>query len=336
MTDEQPEQHKNDEKSLAIVPTDENAHGSVKTKVVSTPGGETAPPESHPITRADTVMLLLPGNDRPLIFKHPTNITLGRRDEAVSFSPTVDLTRYYGVMMGVSRRHAEIIPENDHFVVRDLNSANGTWLNERRLEPNLTYTLHNGDQLRLGQLLILVFLAASDATHTTGEAEAVQDSEIQMKNQPHITSLRLEDRENTKTERQGLTADYLNAVIAHYLKALNALQRTVREAQDQKAEPVLLRSMQCEPNGVELEIEHAHDILEFLYNKLPAFISEKAPHITDREELRRECANFLLEHLVFKFLAEKRADYIERIAAHLLDMEQSPLVIAEIYSHRPL
>jgi pSer/pThr/pTyr-binding forkhead associated (FHA) protein len=47
----------------------------------------------------------------------------------------------------VSRQHARIERHNDTFVVRDLHSANGTWLGERRIE---IHTLQHADTLTIG------------------------------------------------------------------------------------------------------------------------------------------------------------------------------------------
>jgi pSer/pThr/pTyr-binding forkhead associated (FHA) protein len=48
----------------------------------------------------------------------------------------------------VSRRHANIIPQNGGFALRDLASQNGTFLRGRRLEG--TQQLADGDELRMG------------------------------------------------------------------------------------------------------------------------------------------------------------------------------------------
>lgn len=53
----------------------------------------------------------------------------------------------------VSRKHAELRPENGGWVVRDLNSANGTYLNGVRLQKPTR--LKHGDQIRLGSTLVV-------------------------------------------------------------------------------------------------------------------------------------------------------------------------------------
>ena len=60
----------------------------------------------------------------------------------------------------VSRRHAEIARSGDGYVVRDVGSLNGTYLNRERIEGDVT--LANGDELQVGRFK-LVFLSTSDS-----------------------------------------------------------------------------------------------------------------------------------------------------------------------------
>jgi pSer/pThr/pTyr-binding forkhead associated (FHA) protein len=58
----------------------------------------------------------------------------------------------------VSRRHAEVQRVATGFVVRDVGSLNGTYLNRERVEES---PLTNGDELQVGKFK-LVFFAGSD------------------------------------------------------------------------------------------------------------------------------------------------------------------------------
>ena len=51
----------------------------------------------------------------------------------------------------VSKRHAEILCENDRYEVVDLGSKNFTYLNNIRLESGRTYELSHGDWIKLGE-----------------------------------------------------------------------------------------------------------------------------------------------------------------------------------------
>jgi hypothetical protein len=50
--------------------------------------------------------------------------------------------------VSVSSQHCRIRPENGHFVVHDLKSTNGTFVNERKV---MNHTLAEGDVIRLGE-----------------------------------------------------------------------------------------------------------------------------------------------------------------------------------------
>ncbi|MCA9069590.1 MAG: FHA domain-containing protein [Planctomycetaceae bacterium] len=56
----------------------------------------------------------------------------------------------------VSRRHCEVRVQGSDLVLYDLGSSNGTYVNGQRLHPREIRILRNGDQLRLGKLVILV------------------------------------------------------------------------------------------------------------------------------------------------------------------------------------
>ena len=55
----------------------------------------------------------------------------------------------------VSRRHLRIAAEGDQFYVEDLNSSNGTFLNEQRLSPFKSARLDYGAKVALGDLVLL-------------------------------------------------------------------------------------------------------------------------------------------------------------------------------------
>ena len=50
----------------------------------------------------------------------------------------------------VSNRHVEMVKQDAGFVISDLNSTNGTLLNNQRLQPDIYVPLSNGSILRIG------------------------------------------------------------------------------------------------------------------------------------------------------------------------------------------
>ena len=94
---------------------------------------------------------ILPLGDR-------TDFTLGRVSEAQPIMPDIDLTPYQAYANGVSRLHAVLKREGNRVFVMDLGSSNGTYLNGKRLTPNVEQTLNHGDMLSLGKLKIQILL----------------------------------------------------------------------------------------------------------------------------------------------------------------------------------
>jgi hypothetical protein len=87
-----------------------------------------------------------------------TKVVIGRADPVSGVNPDVDLTPYGGDEGGVSRRHAELSFNGQQWQIKDLNSTNGSAVNDQHLGPNVLQPLSNGEQIRLGKL-VLVFQA---------------------------------------------------------------------------------------------------------------------------------------------------------------------------------
>ncbi|MEO6436429.1 MAG: ATP-binding protein, partial [Tepidisphaeraceae bacterium] len=86
---------------------------------------------------------VLQGPDKGRRFELPDAPTLvGRESRQL---PLLDST--------VSRRHAELVPSDDGWVLRDLGSSNGTYINGLRVTNR--YQLKLGDQIRVGRTLMV-------------------------------------------------------------------------------------------------------------------------------------------------------------------------------------
>jgi hypothetical protein len=84
------------------------------------------------------------------------NYTLGRSGEGQAVIPDVDLLPYQAFDKGVSRIHAELHVTPDGVYVCDLDSANGTYLNGKRLDPQEPIPARHGDLVQLGNLKLQI------------------------------------------------------------------------------------------------------------------------------------------------------------------------------------
>lgn len=97
---------------------------------------------------------ILPLNDR-------TEFTIGRISDAQPVMPDIDLTPFQAYANGVSRLHVVIKHNQSQTFVMDLGSSNGTYLNGKRIPPNVDMLVNHGDMLSLGKLRIQLLLRNS-------------------------------------------------------------------------------------------------------------------------------------------------------------------------------
>jgi len=87
-----------------------------------------------------------------------TTLTIGREPDATLF-----INHHI-----VSRRHAMVTYANGCYLLRDLGSRNGTFLNDKRLEPHSMHILHQHDKIRIGTAMS--YLLQLRPLDQTGEA----------------------------------------------------------------------------------------------------------------------------------------------------------------------
>jgi pSer/pThr/pTyr-binding forkhead associated (FHA) protein len=132
------------------------------TSTISITGIESLDPEQpdDPQIVTDIAVEGLPSDSALLVVKRGPNAgsrflldkdltTAGRHPESDIFLDDVT----------VSRRHAEFHRENGRFVVRDVGSLNGSYLNRERIDEA---ALSSGDEVQIGKFR-LVFLTAHRA-----------------------------------------------------------------------------------------------------------------------------------------------------------------------------
>jgi pSer/pThr/pTyr-binding forkhead associated (FHA) protein len=93
----------------------------------------------------------------------------------------------------VSARHCSIDCRDDHVLIRDLKSTNGTSLNGEMIQTEME--LHNGDKLRVGPIKLLVQLET-----TAVLASRPADVDKSDSDDDTIASLLLSMNEDTKTD----------------------------------------------------------------------------------------------------------------------------------------
>ena len=108
---------------------------------------------------AQKLLLHVRGYDTPLVVPLAERLVIGRRNTETGETPDISLDAYGAREQGVSRQHAMIVQEADGLKVMDLGSANHTYINGQRLIMHQARILRDGDELRLGRLVMRVHFA---------------------------------------------------------------------------------------------------------------------------------------------------------------------------------
>ena len=143
------------------VPGERAGTSTDQTTTLSMAGLET--PEEHQLGEVgDVGVETLPTGTALLVVKRGPNAgsrflldkdvtTVGRHPESDIFLDDVT----------VSRRHAEFVRREGGFLVRDVGSLNGTYLNRERIDEA---GLNNGDEVQIGKFRLVYLTAGAEST----------------------------------------------------------------------------------------------------------------------------------------------------------------------------
>jgi NADPH-dependent 2,4-dienoyl-CoA reductase/sulfur reductase-like enzyme/pSer/pThr/pTyr-binding forkhead associated (FHA) protein len=130
--------------------------GAVAVRQVAYAGGTTA---GAIIMKPQPAMeaLLIPIADKAQAQQREMPQQFSQEEIVLSQTKVMTVGRQVGAYLlidndSVSRRHAEISYANKQYVLRDLGSSNGTYVNEVRLETDKVYILKPDDRVRFGKV----------------------------------------------------------------------------------------------------------------------------------------------------------------------------------------
>ena len=171
------------------------------------------------------------------IVSHKVSETiLGRFfDDLESGNGNLDLDPYGAGAAGVSRRHARIIRVDEQFIIEDLNSTNGSWLNGQRISAGTTYPLTCGDQIWLGQFKLTICFHQEETIPTT------------------ILFLR-----DTASSEKYLTPHVLLTQIGPYLNAVADLQQIAADCLQQGATELVIEKLDASGSDSYILVHIAH------------------------------------------------------------------------------
>jgi serine/threonine protein kinase len=118
------------------------------------PGSTTARLDDAAAKKRVGPHLIVMGTGARISLPKVEEVLVGRIDPHTTLSPDVDLGEHGGSMAGVSRNHARLLRFPEGWLLEDLNSTNGTFVNQVQLTPGQPVRIRTGDIIRCGQLLL--------------------------------------------------------------------------------------------------------------------------------------------------------------------------------------
>jgi multimeric flavodoxin WrbA len=127
---------------------------------------EAEPPSSEPDSSEEATIwlddlakmtcprLVVTGAPIPLL---QDEVLIGRVKPEVAPVPDVDLVPHGGDRTGVSRHHARMLHGSGGWVLEDLESTNGTFLNGEQVSPGQQVRVRTGDLIRFGTLTLIFY-----------------------------------------------------------------------------------------------------------------------------------------------------------------------------------
>jgi hypothetical protein len=103
------------------------------------------------------VIIHVRDSQEPMTITPIGDFLVGRKDSSSGIAPDLDLTPHGALEKGVSRMHAALRRGDDVLSLVDLDSANGTFLNGQRLVAHQPRLLRDGDEIRLGKLVLHIY-----------------------------------------------------------------------------------------------------------------------------------------------------------------------------------
>jgi diguanylate cyclase (GGDEF)-like protein len=158
------------------------------------------------------------GDDCVVVIYASAHSDIGQRHVLKSPLTSIGRSRSNDIVIAseaVSRRHAEIVKEDVQLLLRDLDSTNGTFINDE-LERTTEHRLCRGDQIRIGDT-VLKFLSGSDIEsqyHAVVASMALTDGLTNLANRKHLDSQLVE--EIARARRYGRELSLLMIDVDHF------------------------------------------------------------------------------------------------------------------------
>lgn len=232
--------------------------------------------------RPGTILFYLAGREQPFLFQDAEKIALGRLRD-IDGGEALDLSKYDGATMGVSRQHAVVHVQPNGYFFEDLKSTNGSWLNATRVEPLTRYPLHNGDHIQMGELTLNVYFSEQEQAIATQVIELTLDEG---------------DAADLGQNLLELTLDFVDEEVMIYLKAVAALQALVTDQARKTSVQIQSMRLSGDRRRVQIEMSAVNQALQVLVDGV---LPVRTTHMEDVRMARHELDGYSTRQIVERY-----------------------------------
>jgi len=120
---------------------------------------ENVHPQAGQAASLSVPQILLPTQNVTLALPDPAkkSFIIGRSSS--HHKADIDLGPYGAFDAGISRKHAQLVKQGANWQIEDLDSRNGTYVNDVQVQPGTSVTLKNGDTIRCGDLPFIFLMS---------------------------------------------------------------------------------------------------------------------------------------------------------------------------------
>ena len=111
--------------------------------------------QPEPIVGESDIKLIIPKSDVSISYHISHPMRVGRGSPHDVEKPDIDLNPYESIKT-VSRSHAIISIEDGQLTLTDTGSSNGTFIDGKRLKPNVPAKIKSGTMVRFGALIVQI------------------------------------------------------------------------------------------------------------------------------------------------------------------------------------
>lgn len=110
---------------------------------------------TEPVIGISDIKFIIPKSDVSIHYHVSEPMTIGRASPHDVQKPDIDLNPYESIKT-VSRNHARISVESGKLILTDIGSSNGTFIDGKRLSPNVPTKIESGTMVRFGALIVQI------------------------------------------------------------------------------------------------------------------------------------------------------------------------------------